>query len=91
MPPSDGFTISTLCAAMSTPVTALLIFVRRRLHARILPNQRTEARIGCNVPQPDDRTRHAGLRPDRLMPEGEEEDAPAGRRFMHQDTGSELA
>jgi hypothetical protein len=41
--------------------------VGRRLHARTLPNQRTEANIGCNVLNRGDDARHAGHRPDPLI------------------------
>jgi hypothetical protein len=40
--------------------------IGRRLHARILPNQRTDAKIGGNVLNRDDGSRHADLRPGPL-------------------------
>jgi hypothetical protein len=50
--------------------------ISRRLRARSLSNQRTEAKVGMQRAQPDDRSRHAGLRPEPLTRNREGETQP---------------
>ena len=44
--------------------------IGRTLRARTLPAQKVEARVGCKVAQPHDRSRHARLSKARLKPPG---------------------
>ena len=72
---------------MSLAETAIYRYktiIGRRLRTRILPNQRTEAKIGYNVLEPDDDARHAEPSGGSADTRGDGADATSDL-FMHRD------